>query len=373
MLTRSGLGTAVVGIAAAVCGVWWGYEELVLIGICLGLFIAFAILIAQRPLRASVTRRVDTIRVPRGDPIRLTYRIRNDTRFRSSRFTVIDRCDDQVTATDVEPVAPDGVTDVHATIATRRRGVFPVGPLDIERVDPFFLSIGQRRDARHGLRPTAVTIHPKIYELVGPQGAMRSVESEAVIRRATNDPLSGFVSMREYIAGDDPRMIHWPTTARVGSLMVREHVEVRRPEFTIVLDTAEDVGSDDDFEEAVDVAATLAVHALRSGLDVVVRTTDAEHLGRQAALTAESEVLDLLTPVRRSASENLVQLPALFTHGFDHTAIVMVTGPSGPSSRVAASERMTTVRIGEGAQSGGSASFAADGARDFVQRWRSWS
>ncbi len=66
--------------------------------------------------------------------------------------------------------------------------------------------------------------------------------------------MSGFVSMREYVAGDDPRMIHWPTTARTGTLMVREHVEVRRPEFTVVLDTAPSVGTPDDFEEAVDVA-----------------------------------------------------------------------------------------------------------------------
>ena len=65
-----------------------------------------------------------------------------------------------------------------------------------------------------------------------------------------------------------------PTTARTGTLMVREHVEVRRPEFTIVLDTAPMAGGPDDFEEAVDVAATLAVHAIRTGLDVVVRTTD---------------------------------------------------------------------------------------------------
>ncbi len=112
--------------------------------------------------------------------------------------------------------------------------------------------------------------------------------------------MSGFVSMREYVAGDDPRMIHWPTTARTGTLMVREHVEVRRPEFTVVLDTAPTAGTADDFEEAVDVAATLAVHAIRTGLDVVVRTTDHDHAGRPTPLVADAAVLDLLTPVQQS-------------------------------------------------------------------------
>jgi uncharacterized protein (DUF58 family) len=37
---------------------------------------------------------------------------------------------------------------------------------------------------------------------------MHTVEDEAVIRRAASDPLSGFVSLREYVDGDDPRLIH---------------------------------------------------------------------------------------------------------------------------------------------------------------------
>ena len=70
---------------------------------------------------------------------------------------------------------------------------------------------------------------------------MHTVEDEAVVRRAASDPLSGFVSLREYVDGDDPRLIHWPTSARMGTLMLREHVELRRPEFTVVLDAVDDV------------------------------------------------------------------------------------------------------------------------------------
>ena len=42
--------------------------------------------------------------------------------------------------------------------------------------------------------------------------------------------------------------------------MIREHVELRRPEFTVVLDTARFVSTEADFEEMVDVAASVAVH-----------------------------------------------------------------------------------------------------------------
>ena len=368
MLTRSGLGALITAIVTAVAGLWWSYEELVVAAFAIGGVVVVAIWVSQRPLRAAIEPRLVAIRVPRGDPVQVEYRVRNRSRFRSGRATIIDRCDDLVARVDVPAIQANRETIVRGAIPTRRRGVFDVGPFVVERIDPFWLSVGRRRDTRRN----AVTVHPKVYDLVGPQGAVRVVENESVLRRATADPMSGFVSMREYVAGDDPRMIHWPTTARTGTLMVREHVEVRRPEFTIVLDTSPAVGTEDDFEEAVDVAATLAVHAIRTGLDVIVRTTSRDHSGRPVPLVSDAAVLDLLTPVQRSEGTDLLPIAALFSSGFDHTSVLFVTGPTGPSSRFASSERMGAVRIGAGATSTPGIILAAEDAREFVRSWRSW-
>lgn len=368
MLTRSGLGAVIAAVVSGALGWWWNYEEIVTAAIVIAGVVLVAVWVSQRPLRAKITRSLVAIRVPRGDPILLDYRLRNSSRFRSGRATIIDTCDGAEARVEAPPVPPNEERQVSATIPTRRRGVFDVGPLEIERVDPFRLTVGRRRAADR----SSVTVHPKIYDLVGPQGAVRVVENESVLRRATADPMSGFVSMREYVAGDDPRMIHWPTTARSGTLMVREHVEVRRPEFTVVLDTADSVGTSDDFEEAVDVTATLAVHAIRTGLDVVVRTTHRDHTGRPAPLVSDAAVLDLLTPVPQSAGTDLFPVATLFTSGFDHTSVVFVTGPNGPSSRFMASERMSVVRIGVGATSSPGIVLAAEDAREFVRRWRAW-
>lgn len=369
MLTRSGLGAVLTAVALAVLGWWWNYEEIVIAAFSIGAILLTAIWVSQRPLRAVVTRRLVAVRVPRGDPIVVLYNVRNATRFRSGIATIIDRCDDAVTRVPISSVAASSEHSLTGSIPTRRRGMFHVGPLEIERIDPFWLTVGRRRDTER----TSVIVHPKIYDLVGPHGALRVVESESVLRRATADPMSGFVSLREYVAGDDPRMIHWPTTARTGTLMVREHVEVRRPEFTVVLDTAPTAGTPDDFEEAVDVAATLAVHAVRSGLDVVVRTTDRGHAGRPTPLTTSASILDLLTPVQQSGDQSLLPVAALFTGGFDQTSLVLVTGPTGPSSRIATSERMSVVRIGDGAVGGPGIVLAASNALEFVRRWKSWA
>ena len=369
MLTRSGLGAVLAAVVLGVAGWWWNYQEVVAAAFSIIAVLLIAIWVSQRPLRAVVTRRLVAVRVPRGDPIIVAYRVRNSTRFRSGRATIIDRCAHAEVRVEVAPLASNAEATVSGAIPTRRRGIFDVGPFEIERIDPFWLTVGRRRDSER----SSVIVHPKIFDLVGPHGAVRVVENESVLRRATADPMSGFVSMREYVAGDDPRMIHWPTTARTGTLMVREHVEVRRPEFTVVLDTAPSVGTDDDFEESVDVAATLSVHAIRTGLDVVVRTTDRDHAGRPTPLVTDASILDLLTPVQRSTEQSLLPIAALFTGGFDHSSVVFVTGPSGPSSRFATSERMSVVRVGEGAVGGPGIVLAAQDASEFVRRWRSWS
>jgi uncharacterized protein (DUF58 family) len=369
VLTRSGLAAAVTAIVLCAAGWWWQYQELVLLAIGIGGLVMMAIWGAQRPFRADVRRTVDSVRVARGDPIPVTYRVANDSGRRAGRATILDRCDDARVDVRVDPLAPGDAVDLHGSIPTRRRGVFDVGPWSIERVDPFGLAVGRRvADKR-----TPVIVHPRLYPLVGPLGAMHTVETDSRHRRAATDPLSGFVSLREYVPGDDQRLIHWPTTARTGTLMVREHVEVRRPEFTVVLDTSPQAASADELEEMVDVAASIAVHAVRTGRGVVVRTTDRAHAGRPQALTTEAQVLDLLTPVQQSHGDDLLSVPSLFAGGLEQSAVIVVTGPGGPSTQLRESERAVAVRIGAGAQLTTGVVLAVEDAAEFAQRWRPWA
>ena len=83
MLTKSGLGAVLATIVLGVLGWWWKYEELVVAAAGIGALVIMATWVSQRPLRAQVTRRVAAVRIPRGDPINITYRLRNATWFRS--------------------------------------------------------------------------------------------------------------------------------------------------------------------------------------------------------------------------------------------------------------------------------------------------
>lgn len=370
MLTRSGLGAAVAAIVLAGCGLWWQYEELVVLAGCIAVAIVVALAGSRFEHRARIARRMMAPRVARGDSIRLVYRATNPSRRRTPAATIVDRCDGAEVRVPLPAIPADDRTEVDGAIATRRRGVFEVGPWVLERLDPFGLAVGRRAADQ----VSTVIVHPRIHDLHGPYGLMHTVEDEALVRRAASDPLSGFVSLREYVDGDDPRLIHWPTSARLGTLMLREHVELRRPEFTVVLDAADDAAPADDFEEMVDVAASIAVHALRNGVEVVLRTTSPDFPGAIRPLERETQVLDLLAPVTQTAA--VLSLAAVFSRGLDHTTVVFVTGPDGPSSTFAntagTSGHLSIVRIGQGATAGPGITLAASDAAEFVQRWRPW-
>lgn len=369
MLTRSGLGAAAVAIALAVFGWWWRYEELVVAGLALGAAVGVALWSSRVPHRARVVRTIPAPRVARGDPIRCVYRAVNPARRRSVPAVITDRCDGSESRVDLPAVPPDDRTEVVGWIPTRRRGIHRVGPIVIERIDPFGLAVGRRTVEQEA----SILVHPRIHVLSGPYGAMHTVEDEAVIRKAASDPLSGFVSLREYVDGDDPRLIHWPTSARMGTLMLREHVELRRPEFTVVLDAADSVASPDDFEEMVDVAASVAVHAIRSGVSVTVRTTSRAHPGDLRSIERETRILDIFTPVGQVATIDSLSLAEIFHGGVDHTMIVFVTGPRGPSTTMMRhTNRLSIVRIGEDAQLGAGVMLAVATAEEFAGRWRPW-
>jgi uncharacterized protein (DUF58 family) len=79
-----------------------------------------------------------------------------------------------------------------------------------------------------------------------------------------------FHRLREYRGGDNPRSIHWRTTARRNELMVREYQHLRDPDFSLVLDLwLPDRPTQLDLERvelAVSFAATIcAEHARASG------------------------------------------------------------------------------------------------------------
>lgn len=112
------------------------------------------------------------------------------------------------------------------------RGVYSVGPLTAQFTDPFGLA------TRPGSvdRPSPLTVVQPI-ERLDPSGVLgdRGTHGEArANRQATPD--SDDAMTREYRDGDSMRRIHWPATARHGSLMVRQEEYQSTPRATLLVD-----------------------------------------------------------------------------------------------------------------------------------------
>lgn len=153
-------------------------------------------------------------------------------------------------------------------ITTSRRGVVMVGPVRTVRGDP--LGLITRRQAWSD--PDLLYIHPRIVRVSASNlGFLRDVEGGATQDFSSSDV--SFHALRDYIAGDDRRSIHWRTTAHAGKLMVRQFEEIRRAHLLIMLDLSEEAWeSADEFEEGVSAVASLAIATVRETQEVSIMT-----------------------------------------------------------------------------------------------------
>ncbi len=109
-----------------------------------------------------------------------------------------------------------------------------------------------------------------------------------------------FHGIREYRDGDDPRRIHWRTTARRGVLTVAEWHREEGREVVVFLGRGPGIGmgAQADFERAVSVAATVLRLAARHGLRTRLVLGTPEEQRRVAPRNPVRAALDALALVK---------------------------------------------------------------------------
>lgn len=151
------------------------------------------------------------------------------------------------------------------TIAAHRRGVIDVGPMTITRGDP----IGILRREMRWPDVQRIHVHPVTVRVPSTSaGMIRDLEGTPSTTLVDAD--LSFHAVREYVVGDSQRHVHWKSTAKTGKLMVRQYEESRHARIAIILDLDhESYESDDEFENTVSAAASLALQGVRDGRDVL--------------------------------------------------------------------------------------------------------
>lgn len=257
-------------------------------------------------------------------------------------------------------------------LPTERRGVFTLGPTYCELRDPLELT----RRARQIGAELRLVVMPRIEVITSPRRPGIGDPVPSGSSRPSMQPTGELHSLRPYVVGDDMRRVHWASSARSGSLVVREDEESSTGRIVVVLDTNTDhYDSDAAFETAVSAAASVLFAAQRDGLVSRLLTTDHDDTGAgrgEAHLDAMLEALaatDRHQQVPGSLTATLEPLAKAFASG----AVVVITGQAAINAATASitAQRGLVVGVCEPGFTGSQGQILAlEAGLEIADRWR---
>lgn len=182
-----------------------------------------------------------------------------------------------------------------------RRGVWRVGPLELRRESP--LAVFKNRNVR--LEASLIHVYPHLYP--SPSWAQAMGGARERVGLGTTDKAgwsSEFYGVREYQPGDPRRLIHWPSTAKCMTLMVKELEMAVDFDLTAIIDlnrfAVTGQGKHTTFEYMVKITGALCREMLRKchNLNVVALGDGVRTLRCSRGMTDLPLILDFLTELQ---------------------------------------------------------------------------
>lgn len=308
-LTTRGRALLLAGLAVTAAGISLGLVDLAAVGILLLVLpVLAAWLVARRP-DLRVSRVPAPARVPVDAAADVTLQLRNA----GTRPSPVARVEDRLPyALGDSPrlllprLAAGEATGLTYRVRSHVRGRHELGPLVVRLADPFGLV--ERSQVVTG--SATLTVLPRVVPLATSPGTAAGSGSQAASTHRLGLAGEDDPTVREYRSGDDLRRIHWPSTARVGDLMVRQDEEPGHRRALVVLDDRAAAhageGGAGSFEWAVSAAASVVALLVRDGYEVRLSRAaeaDARPTG-PAGLASADLALDVLAAVEPAPVES---------------------------------------------------------------------
>lgn len=325
-MTRHGWSILALAVALWIWARTLGIGELIQVGLALTvLCVSASVWVRVRNRDLRVSRSFSKTRVHRENPLQLTIRIHNLGGAASPELSVEEPLPGSSSSlrTEIPPLLP-GEYELHRTVHFNRRGRYSLEQLTVTLADPY----GVVRSKRKFSDPVSLVVYPKVETLSTPDRIPFSHSNS--LRRAPGLQGEDFYGVREYRPGDDPRRIHWPTSARLGTLMIREEEVSGRDRVTIVLDDRAAAHTPQTFDWAADAAASVVDLYLRMGLTVrLARAGGGEIPPGRGALHYLRMMEELAVAALQPAS--VARMHALMHRGNDDV-LALVAGEIGPET-----------------------------------------
>jgi uncharacterized protein (DUF58 family) len=212
--------------------------------------------------------------VTAGEGASLLYEIRNGKRLPSFVLTLVEKTEEQTEAEAqaerragagaragafVLMVPGHGVAAARVRITFPRRGAYALDEIIVSTTFPFGLF---RKERDLGV-PASVLVRPRTTRPVRalrPAGRAGTRARTPLAAAAVGAERGEFRGLRPYRSGDDPRDVHWRSSARTGEPIVREYDREQGRAYWLCLATAH--ADSDAAEVAVEIAAALAAAAV---------------------------------------------------------------------------------------------------------------
>lgn len=249
---------AVLAVATSAAFAMLGWHELLAMATAYALMLLAAVVMSLGNTSFSASIDVSNRRVTVGDTVQVRVAVDNpgNTPTASARGDLPIGDNHERFTIPMLAAGQSRQTDVEFTAMAR--AVLPVGPLSIRKGDPF----GLVRHEKRLVDQIQVFIHPPTVMLnTLNAGIQRDLEGQPS-GEIVDDDLD-FYGLREYEPGDDVRNVHWLSSAKTGSLMIRQYEATRRTDTAVGISVNPDDYTDaQEFELAVSIHASIGVQCL---------------------------------------------------------------------------------------------------------------
>lgn len=331
------------GITAVACGLLLGEVDLVRAGVLAAAVPCVAAVVVHRSrVRVANRRSVDPPWASAGQPVTIHLTITNKSLLPTGSLMLEDQLPDRRLGRARFVLDSLGGHD-HRTVSYRMpdlgRGRYRAGPLRIRLNDPFHMI-----DLTRSFTATTEFVVAPVVDLLPPIEPPRSDDvgersgSHSIGTHGADD-----ASTREYRTGDDLRKIHWRSSARTGSLMVRQEERPWRAQTTVLVDVRANAhgtaptelhpGVDprltSSLEWAVSAAASIGTQAIRGGRDVGFVADDRAEVERLRFVDTARFATHLAT-LRETVSPDLGPVAGALRAAARDSALVAILGRLDP-------------------------------------------
>jgi uncharacterized protein (DUF58 family) len=222
----------------------------------------------------------------------------------------------------VPPLGPGDSGRAAYRVPTEQRGVFGLGPLALQLGDPFRLASLWLM----GAPATRLVVYPRIDKIPPPPHTQGDDPRAGADHRSfLSQRGEDFYALRAYQVGDDLRRVHWPSTARLDDLMIRQEEMPWQGRASVLLDLRNPVHTPESLEVAVSAAASVVSSVSPGHALVRLVATDGTDSGFAAGRAHVEAVLERLAEVRMTSSGSLVNELGVLSRAAGGGVLVVVT------------------------------------------------